>query len=171
MIVSAWIPWAILAAVAAQRISELVLARRNTAALLARGATETGAGHYPFIVAVHTLWLAALVVWVARTPSPIVVPWLAAYVVLQLLRAWVLTSLGPYWTTRVITLADAPLVRRGPYRFVRHPNYAVVIAEIAVLPLVFGAWPIALVFSILNAAVLAVRLRVENAVLNRRPTH
>ena len=171
MIVSAWIPWAILAAIAAQRISELVLARRNTTALLARGATEAGAGHYPFIVAVHTLWLAALVVWVARTPSPIVAPWLAAYVALQLLRAWVLMSLGPYWTTRVITLADAPLVRRGPYRFVRHPNYVVVIAEIAVLPLVFGAWPIALVFSILNAVVLAVRLRVENAVLTRRPTH
>ena len=162
--------WIILAAVALQRISELVLARRNTAALLARGATESGAGHYPFIVAVHALWLVALAVWVARMAPGIAPGWLAAYVVLQLFRVWVLVSLGPYWTTRVITLADAPLVRRGPYRFMRHPNYAVVIAEIAALPLVFGAWPIALVFSILNAAVLAVRLRVENAVLSRRPT-
>ena len=163
--------WIILAAVALQRISELVLARRNTAALLARGATEAGAGHYPFIVAVHTLWLVALGIWVAQTSPPIAPQWLALYIVLQVLRAWVLVSLGPYWTTRVITLPDAPLVRRGPYRFLRHPNYAVVVGEIAVLPLVFGAWQIALVFSLLNAVVLAVRLRVENTVLNRRPTH
>ncbi len=162
--------WIILAAVALQRISELVLARRNTAALLARGATESGAGHYPFIVAVHSLWLGALVIWIAQMAPSIAPVWLAAYVVLQLFRVWVLVSLGPYWTTRVITLADAPLVRRGPYRFMRHPNYAVVIGEIAVLPLVFGAWPIALVFSLLNVAVLTARLRVENAVLSRRPT-
>lgn len=168
MSVAAWIPWAILAAVALQRLSELAIARRNTRALLAQGATEAGAGHYPLIVAVHTLWLVALAVWIGRMPPVIAPVWLTLYIALQAFRIWVLVSLGAYWTTRVITLPNAPLVRRGPYRFMSHPNYAVVVAEIAVLPLVFGAWPLALAFSLLNAAVLTIRLRVENAVLRQR---
>ena len=161
--------WGIVVLVALQRLAELLLARRNTRDLLAQGGREHGAGHYPAIVALHTAWLVSLVVFVpAETqPDPL---WLAILVLLQVARAWVIASLGRRWTTRIIVMPQAPLVARGPYRFMRHPNYAVVIAEIAVLPLVFGAWPIALVFSILNAAVLAVRLRVENAVLSRRPT-
>ena len=93
--------------------------------------------------------------------------WLAIYVLLQAARIWVLASLGERWTTRIIVLADAPLVARGPYRFVNHPNYLVVIGEIAVLPLVFGLWQVALIFSLLNAAVLAIRIRAENRVLGR----
>jgi methyltransferase len=96
------------------------------------------------------------------------VPLLLAFAVLQGLRLWVLMSLGRYWTTRVITLPDAPLVRRGPYRFLRHPNYLVVAAEIAVLPLAFGAWAVAAVFSALNAALLAWRISLEDHALAPR---
>jgi methyltransferase len=105
-------------------------------------------------------------VWLAPG-RPIEGLWLALYVLLQIARVWVLASLGSRWTTRIIVLLDAPLVKAGPYRFISHPNYAVVVAEIAVLPLVFGLWPIALIFSALNAAVLTVRIREENRALGR----
>lgn len=157
----------IVALVAMERIAELAHARRNTRALLAQGGVEVGAGHYPLLVLLHGAWLAALlyVVPADRAPSW---GWLGAFMLLQGLRLWVLASLGPYWTTRIITLPGAPLVRSGPYRFLRHPNYAVVAAEIAVLPLAFGAWPIALVFSALNLALLAWRIRVEQQALAPR---
>jgi methyltransferase len=161
----------IVALVAAQRIAELVLARRNTRALLLRGGIEFGAGHYPLFVVLHAAWLAALLLLVPGD-APLSWFWLIFFVVLQALRVWVVASLGPYWTTRIITLPDAPLVRRGPYRVLRHPNYLVVGAEIAVLPLVFGAWRIALVFSLLNMALLAWRLRIEErALAPRRRLH
>ena len=155
----------ILALVTLERLFELGLARRNTARLLGHGAREHAPGHYPLIVAVHVLWLAALW-WLARA-RPIDGFWLALFVLIELGRAWVLTTLGPRWTTRIIVLPDAPLVRTGPYRFLNHPNYWVVVAEIAVLPLVFGLWQIALVFTLLNAAVLTVRIREENRALGR----
>ena len=154
----------ILALVTLQRIGELWLSNRNTRRLLGRGAREVGAGHYPLIVAVHALWLITLW-WLAPT-RPVDGFWLALYVLLQLARIWVLASLGARWTTRIITLPDAPLVRRGPYRFVNHPNYVVVTGEIAVLPLAFGLWPVALLFTLLNAAVLATRIREENRALS-----
>lgn len=163
-----WFSYAILGLVAVQRLGELVIARRNTRALLARGAIEIGASHYPFIVAVHAAWLAALIVWVAREAPAVNLPLLIVFVALQACRLWILGSLGPYWTTRIITLPGAPLVLRGPYRFVRHPNYIVVVLEIAVLPLVFGAGMIAAAFSALNAAVLTVRIRAENQALAAR---
>jgi methyltransferase len=94
---------------------------------------------------------------------------LGVFALLQLLRLWILVSLGQFWTTRVITLPGVPLVRRGPYRFIRHPNYVVVSAEILVLPLVFAAWKISLAFSIINAAILTWRLKIENAALVKRP--
>ena len=154
----------ILALVTLQRIGELWLSNRNTRRLLGRGAREVGAGHYPLIVAVHALWLITLW-WLAPT-RPVDGFWLALYVMLQLARIWVLASLGERGTTRIITLPDAPLVRRGPYRFVNHPNYVVVTGEIAVLPLAFGLWPVALLFTLLNAAVLATRIREENRALS-----
>jgi methyltransferase len=161
--------WIIVVAtlVAIQRVSELLYARRNTAALLARGGVEVGAHHYPLFILLHGTWLLSLVMLVPseRTPAW---PWLGLFVLLQLCRLWIIGSLGPYWTTRIITLADAPLVRRGPYRLMRHPNYAVAAAEIAVLPLAFGAWRIALLFSVLNAALLAWRIRVEESALAPR---
>lgn len=158
---------AAVAAVACLRLGELWLARRNTAALLAAGAVERGSGHYPAIVAVHAGWLAAIAIFVPDT-APVYWPLIGVFLGLQCLRVWVLASLGRFWTTRIISLPGAPLVRRGPYRFVRHPNYLVVAAEIAVLPLAFGAWEIALIFSALNAAVLTWRIRRENEALADR---
>ena len=158
---------ALLAFVLFQRLAELWLSRRNTERLLARGAVEHGASHYPFLVLLHGSWLAALVLTV---PAETAVDgfWLAIFVLLQLGRLWVLTTLGARWTTRIITLAGAPLVREGPYRFLRHPNYAVVAGEIAVVPLALDAWTIAAVFSVLNAGLLYERIRVENAALGAR---
>lgn len=153
----------LLALVTAQRLGELVLARRNTARLLAQGGVEHGAAHYPAIVALHAAWLGGL--WLLAWDRPIHFGWLATYLVLQGLRAWVLLSLGPRWTTRIITMPGETLVRRGPYRFVSHPNYLVVAGEIAVLPLVFGLPLYALTFSVLNAIILAVRIRAESRAL------
>ncbi len=153
--------------VAIQRLLELAYAARNTKALKARGGIEIGAGHYPLIVLVHAGWLAALLLLVPADAAPSW-PLLAFFCVLQGMRLWVVASLGPFWTTRVITLPDAPLQRKGPYRFMRHPNYAVVVAEILVLPLAFGAWQIALLFTLLNALVLAWRIHVEEGAIRGR---
>ena len=155
----------ILALVTLQRLGELWLSNRNTRRLLSQGGREHASGHYPLIVAVHALWLATL--WWFGLGRPVDPFWLVMFVIVEIARVWVLASLGPRWTTRIIVLPEAPLVRRGPYRLVDHPNYVVVVAEIAVLPLVFGLWPVALVFSALNAAVLAIRIRAENAALGR----
>ena len=155
----------ILALVTLERLFELWLARRNTQRLIGRGAREHSPGHYPAIVGVHVLWLIAL--WLLAPSRPIDGFWLAVFVLLELGRLWVLTALGSRWTTRIIVLPGEPLVRRGPYRFVNHPNYWVVIGEIAVLPLVFGLWQVALVFTLLNAAMLTVRIREENRALGR----
>lgn len=153
----------ILLFVTAERVAELALSRRNTKRLLAQGAREHAGGHYPLIVVLHASWLLAL--WWLAPARSVDGFWLALFLLLELARAWVLASLGPRWTTRIIILPGAPLIRRGPYRFIDHPNYAVVVAEIAVLPLVFGLWRIALVFTLLNAALLAVRIREENRAL------
>ena len=156
---------AILAYVTLERLAELAFAGRNTTRLRAVGAREYGAGHYPLIVAVHALWIATLwVLGTGRTPDPF---WLALYVLLQAARIWVLATLGPRWTTRIIVLPGEDLVKEGPYRFLNHPNYWVVAGEIAVLPLVFGLPWVALVFTILNAAILWVRVREENRALGR----
>ncbi len=150
--------------VAAQRLAELVYGARNTRRLLAAGGAEAGAGHYPLLVLLHAAWLAALALLVPGS-APIVWPLLGVFLLLQAGRLWVVASLGRRWTTRIITLPGSPLVRRGPYRFLRHPNYAIVVAEIAVLPLAFGAWRIALLFTVLNLALLAHRIRIENRAL------
>jgi len=122
----------VLGAVTAQRLGELFLAQRNTRRLKAQGAYEVGAGHYPLVVLLHAAWLASL--WWFAWDRTVSLPWLAVFVVLQLLRVWVIATLGGRWTTRIITLPGEPPVTRGPYRFLRHPNYVVVAAEIAVLP-------------------------------------
>jgi methyltransferase len=155
----------ILALVTFERVGELWLSNRHTRRLLAQGAREYGESHYPLIVAVHALWLAAL--WWLAPGRPIKAFWLALFVVVEIARVWVLRTLGPRWTTRIIVLPGAPLITRGPYRFVNHPNYVVVVSEIALLPLVFDLWQIALVFTLLNAAVLTIRVREENRALHR----
>jgi methyltransferase len=153
----------ILGLVTAQRLGELVVARRNTRRLLAQGGIERGAEHYPLMVALHGAWLGGL--WVLAWDRPANFVWLAIYAVLEVLRVWVLTSIGRRWTTRIIVVPGEALVRKGPYRLIQHPNYAVVVAEIAVLPLVFGLTGYAVVFSGLNAAMLWLRIRTESAAL------
>ncbi len=158
--------WLVLA-VAAQRIAELALARRNTARLLAAGGVEAASGHYPFIVILHGAWLIAVFALIPyEAPADI---WLiGCFVLLQAGRIWVIASLGKFWTTRIITMPDTPLVRRGPYRWMRHPNYLIVALEIALLPLAFGEWSIAVGFSVGNAILMARRIPAENAALAPR---
>ena len=148
-----------------QRLGELALARRNTRRLLARGGHEVGAGHYPLMVGFHAVWLAGL--WWLGRDAAIQPLWLAAYGLLQILRGWVIGTLGERWTTRIIVLPGEPLVKTGPYRWANHPNYMIVIGEIAVLPLVFGLPMVAIVFSVLNLMLLWVRIRDENRALGR----
>jgi methyltransferase len=154
--------------VAVQRLLELALSRRNERRLLARGAVERGSGHYPVVVAVHALWLAStLVEGLVRGPE--IPAWwpvpLAAFLLVQPLRYWAILSLEENWNTRVLVVPGGKLVRSGPYRYFPHPNYVVVAVEILTFPLIFGAWITAIVFSLLNVALLYVRIKTENRAL------
>jgi methyltransferase len=151
---------AILIIVTLQRMSELVIAQRNTARLLQAGGREVGASHYPAMVALHASWLACL--WIFGLNQQVNLWLLAAYIALQGFRIWILATLGRRWTTRIITVPDEQAITSGPYRFVRHPNYALVAAEVPLLPLVFGLTWVAVLFGLLNLAMLAVRIRAEN---------
>lgn len=151
-----------LAFIIVQRLSELFIAKRNTARLLAKGAYEVGAGHYPVMVAMHSLWIACLVF--LGYDETVSFSWLAVFAILQILRVWILGSLGSRWTTRIIILEE-PLVVRGPFKFVSHPNYMLVVAEIIVAPMVLGLGWVAVVFTVLNAAMLWVRIGVEHRAL------
>jgi methyltransferase len=155
---------AVLVLVTLQRLAELVLARRNTRRLLAQGGAEIAAGHYPALVALHAAWLSGL--WLLALPKEPSLALLAVFGALQIGRGWVLAALGPRWTTRIIIVPGAPLVRWGPYRLLRHPNYLIVAGEILVLPLAFGLPLFAVIFSALNALVLWVRIRAEDAALH-----
>jgi methyltransferase len=157
------------ALVATQRLLELVLSRRNERRVRARGAVERGRGHYPLMVALHALWIAStLVEGILRGPEvPALWPVpLALFLLAQALRYWAVFSLGESWNTRILVVPDAKLVRRGPYKYLDHPNYVVVVMEILAFPLIFGAWVTALVFTGLNAALLYVRIREENRALD-----
>lgn len=158
--------WVVLI-VALQRLSELWLSRRNAARLSEAGGVEIGAGHYPVLIAIHVGWILALFLLVPAD-APVVWPLLCFYLILQGARFWVIATLGRFWTTRVIHMPEEPLVRRGPYRWIKHPNYVVLVLEVATLPLAFGAWEIALAFSAANLGILAWRLRIENAALRER---
>jgi methyltransferase len=153
----------LLGLVTAERLAELHLARRNTAALMAKGAIEVAPGHYPLIVLMHALWLACL--WIFGARRMIDPAWLAVFLSLQIVRVWTLMTLGHRWTTRIIVLPDSPLVSNGPYRFFSHPNYLVVVGEIAALPLCLGLLWIALIFSTANAILLSIRIRAETIAL------
>ncbi len=153
----------VLGFVTLQRLVELWWSARNEKRLRARGAHEVGAGHYPFMLALHALWLAGLWIWAWPRPANW---WLvAAYAALQIARVWVIAALGERWTTRIIVLPGAPLVRTGPYRLLKHPNYLVVALEIALLPLAFGLLIYAAIFSLANAALLMWRIRAEDRAL------
>lgn len=146
------------------RIVELLIARRNTRRLLAMGGYEVGRNHYPVIVALHVAWIVALAVLVP-TETPPVQHFLIAFGLVQVARFWVLGSLGDRWTTRIIVVPGVALVTHGPYRWLRHPNYLVVISEIALLPLAFEAWEIALGFSAVNAVIILYRIQIEEKAL------
>ena len=154
---------AVLIFVTLERGAELVWARRNTRRLLAMGAREAEPGHYPLIVLLHAAWLLGL--WVLGWGRAVSIPWLVVFALLQAGRVWVLATLGRRWTTRIIVVPGETLVRRGPYRLIPRPNYAGVAGEILVLPLVFGLVAYGLVFAILNAAVLCLRIRAEERAL------
>jgi methyltransferase len=158
--------WA-LAFVALQRLAELAWAGRNTARLRRLGAIEADAGGYPFFIALHGGWLASLALLVPAATLPDW-PLLALFALLQPARLWVIFSLGRCWTTRVLSLPDQPLVQGGPYRWLRHPNYVLVVAEIATLPLVFGAVVVAVAFSALNLALIVRRIAIEDRTLASR---
>ena len=152
--------------VALQRLLELGLSRRHERLLRARGAVERGEGHYPMMVALHVLWLLSTLVEALLRGAPALWPVpLALFLLVQPLRYWAIFALGEYWNTRILVVPGAKLVRRGPYRYLRHPNYVVVVVEILTLPLIFGAWITALVFSLLNATLLSARIREENRAL------
>jgi len=154
--------------VAVQRLLELSYSRRNEIRLRDRGAVERGRGHYPVVVAIHTLWLVStLVEGLLRGPEPPVwwpVP-LAAFLLVQPLRYWAIFSLGVNWNVRILVVPGSKLVRSGPYRYFPHPNYVVVVVEVLTFPLIFGAWITAIAFSLLNAALLYVRIQTENRAL------
>ena len=160
-----WEGIAVLTFVTLQRLAELALSQRNTKRLLTRGAHEVAPEHYPFIVLLHGTWLAAL--WFLGPGPPIQVVPLIIFALLQLARVWVIATLRDRWTTRIIVLPGAPLVKTGPYRWFNHPNYLIVIGEFAVLPLVFDLPMVAIIFSALNGLMLWVRIREENEALGR----
>ncbi len=147
-----------------QRLVELVIARRNHRALAARGAIEFGRRHYPVLVAVHAGWLLALLGTI-DPQTPVSIPLLAVFVMLECGRVWVVVTLGSRWTTRIMVLPGARRIRSGPYRYVDHPNYLIVCGEIAVVPLMFGAWTLAVIASALNLLALRTRILVENKAL------
>jgi methyltransferase len=162
-------------AVGVERLVELVISKRHAAWALAHGGREHGRSHYPYMVAIHTALLIGCVVEVWALDRPFL-PWLgwpmlAVVVLSQALRYWCIVTLGRRWNTLVIVLPGVPLVKKGPYRFLKHPNYVAVVAEGIALPLVHSAWITALLFTVANAAVLAVRINVENAALRTAQAH
>jgi methyltransferase len=150
-----------------QRGLEELHSARNTARLIAEGGREAGRDYYPVVAITHLAWIAALFLLIPST-APVIWPLAALYLLLQVVRYWVIATLGRYWTHRIITLEEAPVVRRGPYRYLRHPNYVVTIAETFLLPLVFGEAAIAVIFGCVWSAVLYYKIILEDAALAER---
>ena len=158
--------WGILIFIIVQRIGELIYAKRNTSWLLSNGAIEVGSGHYFLFPLLHGIWILSIALWIySNNLETIWFEFFILYCLLQLLRVWIFVSLGKRWTTRIIILPRKSLVSSGPYRFLKHPNYILVWVEVAIFPMIFGAWHIALVFTLLNTLLLFYRIRVENSAL------
>jgi len=161
-------PYAVLiVAVALERLAELVVSRRNLALALGRGGREHAFGHYPFMVLLHTGLLVACLVEATHRPFIPALGWpmLAVVVLAQALRWWCISTLGPRWNTRIIVIPGLPLVEGGPYRWLHHPNYVAVVLEGIALPLVHTGWVTAVVFTVVNAGLLRVRILAENAAM------
>jgi len=148
------------------RMGEMILSRRNEAWLLQHGAIETGQRHYPVIIVLHVLFFASLIVeYSVKQTITFNVFLLIPFFILQAAKIWIVFSLGKFWNTKIYRIPDAPLIKRGPYRYFKHPNYMIVVIEIAVIPLMFQLVYTAIVFSILNAIVLTIRIYEENKVI------
>jgi methyltransferase len=162
----------LIAAVALERLAELVISRRNLTWARSQGGFESGFGHYPFMVVLHTGLLVACVLEATQRPFIPALGWSMLVVVLlaQALRWWCILTLGPRWNTRIVVIPGRPLVSAGPYRWLRHPNYVAVVAEGIALPLVHSAWITAIVFTVLNAGLLRVRISAENAAMEQALT-
>jgi methyltransferase len=155
--------------VLAQRGLEELYSRRNTGRLLRAGAYEVGRGYYPVVATAHLAWIASLLLLIP-VDAPVYAPLIAAFVALQLVRYWIIATLGRFWTHRIITLDGAPIERRGPYRFVRHPNYALTIAETFLLPAAFSAWALAIIMTAIWTAVISYKITLEDGALSARKT-
>lgn len=164
-----WPLWAqiVLAYVIVQRLAELAYANANTRRLLSEGGCEHGRGHYPLFIVLHSGWLISIALFAVPSVQPDLLL-LNAFIASQTFRFWTLASIGRWWTTRIISAPHFPRVKKGPYRFIKHPNYALVVVEIALVPLLLGAPAMAITFSVLNAAMLWWRIRIEEAVLSER---
>ena len=148
-----------------QRLSELYIAKGNEKWLRSQGAVEYGKEHYLFIVALHTLFIISIIVeYILRGNTPIDFVFLILFVLLLLFKFWALSSLGKYWNTKIFRVPGASPVKKGPYKLFKHPNYFIVICEIAIIPMVFHLYYTAIIFTVLNAIMLTVRIRVENQV-------
>jgi methyltransferase len=148
-----------------QRLSELYIARGNEKWLRSQGAVEYGKEHYPFIVALHTLFIVSMIVeYILRGSSPFDFVFLVLFILLLLFKFWALSSLGKYWNTKIFRVPGTGPVKKGPYKLFKHPNYFIVICEIAIIPMVFHLYYTAIIFTVLNAIMLTVRIRVENKV-------
>lgn len=159
----------IISIVIIQRLIELFVAKRNEKWMLSQGAFEAGAAHYPVMVAMHITFFASLLIEVTvfdRPLSPIWLLFLIVFILAQAFRVWCLYSLGKFWNTKIIILPGANVIQKGPYRFIRHPNYVVVAIELLVLPLLFSAYFTAVIFTLLNIGMLSIRIPVEEKALN-----
>ena len=150
-----------------QRGLEELHSQRNTRALIAEGAVEAGRSYYPVVAAAHLAWIASIF-FLISADAPVIWPLLTLFLLLQIVRYWVIGTLGRYWTHRIITLEDAPFVKVGPYRWLKHPNYAVTLAETLLLPLVFGAFALGVIMTAVWAAVIRYKIELEDAALAER---
>lgn len=160
----------IIAIVILQRLIELVIARRNEKWMLHQGAFEAGARHYPLMVMMHIAFFLSLLLEISigdRTLSSFWLVLLTLFLIAQVARIWCLASLGKFWNTKIIILPGADVVKKGPYRFIRHPNYVIVTIELLVLPLLFSAYFTAIIFSLLNLWMLSVRIPAEEKALKK----
>ncbi|HMS63937.1 MAG TPA: isoprenylcysteine carboxylmethyltransferase family protein [Ignavibacteria bacterium] len=159
-----------------QRLIELSIAKKNEKWMLSQGAVETGKEHYKFIVILHTLFIISMIVEYNLKSRYIELNFinylfLVFFIILQAGRVWVISSLGKYWNTRILRIPGSELIRTGPYRFFRHPNYIIVICEIFTVPLIFNLYYTAAIFTILNLLILRIRIKTENNVLNNQLNH
>lgn len=160
--------WIFITFLIVQRLAELVIAKRNEKKMFAKGAVEHDKEGYKWIVAMHTLFFISLIVekiFFVRELSPLWIIFLPMFIITQFGRYWVITSLGEYWNTRIIVLKDSEIIKKGPYKFFKHPNYIIVCIELVVIPLLFSCYFTAIIFTILNLILLSRRIKIENRAL------